>query len=70
MSNIHLGDVRYNAQTSAFEARVNITAGGTTYGYPCHVAGPLTMDMNTVRARLERHAMRLSVRGGGLVSHI
>ncbi len=70
MSNIQLGNVRYNAQSGAFEARVDVISGGATYGYPCQVPGPLTMDMKRVRACLERHAMRLSVRGAGLMSHL
>jgi len=70
MSNIHLGDVRYNAQSAAFEARVDIVSGGATYRYPCQVRGPLTMDMTRVRAGLERHAMHQSVRGAALVSHL
>lgn len=70
MSNIHLGDVRYNAQSGAFEARVDVMSGGSTYRYPCQVPGPMNMDMTRVRAGLERHAMRLSVRGSGLLSHI
>jgi hypothetical protein len=70
MSNIRLGDVRYNAQAGAFEARVDVISGGAVYGYPCQVPGPLNMDMKRVCAGLERHAMRLSVRGAGLMSHM
>ena len=69
MSNIHLGYVNYNAQTGAFEARVDVISGGATYRYPCQVPGPMTMDMKRVRSGLEQHAMRLSARGAGLLSH-
>jgi len=67
--NINLGDVRYNAQAGAFEARVDIARGGTTFRYPCSVAGPMTMDMDQVRAGLRRNAMRMSDSSPDLLSH-
>ncbi len=66
MLNIHLGSVK----SGAFEARVDVVSGGSTYRCPCQVSGPMTMDIKRVRAGLERHAMRLSVRGAGLLSHM
>jgi len=58
--NISLGDVRYNATAGAFEARVDIARGATTFRYPCSVAGPVTMDMAQVHEGLKRRAMRMS----------
>lgn len=60
MTQINLGDVRYNATMGAFEARVDIERNGTTFRYPCQVAGPVTMDMERVRHSLATHAMRMS----------
>jgi hypothetical protein len=34
MSNIRLGDVRYDAQAGAFEARVDIISGGVVIATP------------------------------------
>lgn len=66
---INLGDVRYNAQSGAFEARVDIARGGTTFRYPCSFAGPMTMDMGQVRAGLRRSALRMSDTRPDLLSH-
>ncbi|PHP27489.1 orotidine 5'-phosphate decarboxylase [Limimaricola cinnabarinus] len=70
MQTIRLGDVRYNAQLGAFEARVDVDRNGTTYRYPCQVAGPIDMDAGHVRASLTRHAMRMSDSGASLWSHL
>lgn len=67
---ISLGDVRYNAQTGAFEARVDIARGNSTFRYPCQVAGPVTMDMDQVRAGLRRNALRMSDTGSELLSRL
>ncbi|MCK0121082.1 orotidine 5'-phosphate decarboxylase [Loktanella sp. F6476L] len=68
--NISLGDVRYNATAGAFEARVDIARGTSTFRYPCSVAGPVTMDMDQVRDGLKRRAMRMSDTSPDLMSHI
>lgn len=68
--NISLGDVRYNATAGAFEARVDIARGTTTFRYPCSVAGPMTMDMDQVRESLKRRAVRMSDSGPALMSRI
>ncbi|MEO9864617.1 MAG: orotidine 5'-phosphate decarboxylase [Yoonia sp.] len=68
--NISLGDVRYNATAGAFEARVDIARGTSTFRYPCSVAGPVTMDMDQVRDGLKRRAMRMSDTNPDLMSHI
>lgn len=70
MTQISLGDVRYNATAGAFEARVDIERNGTTYRYPCQVAGPVNMDMDRVRSGLASHAMRMSDTGSNLLSKI
>jgi hypothetical protein len=60
MGMIRLGDVRYNAQTESFEARVDVERGGKTFRYPCHVPGPIDMDTRWVTAALTRHALNQS----------
>lgn len=67
---ISLGDVRYNAQAGAFEARVDISRGTTTFRYPCQVSGPVTMDMDQVRAGLRRNALHMSDSGPELMSRV
>ena len=69
MTQINLGDVRYNATAGAFEARVDIQRAGRTFRYPCQVPGPMTMDMERVRTGLARHALRMSDTGSSLLSH-
>ncbi len=63
LGKIRLGDVRYNAQMGAFEARVDIERDGTTYRYPCQVPGPLDMDAGWVSQNLTKHALRQSDSG-------
>ncbi len=70
MNRIRLGEVRYNPQMGAFEARVDVEREGVLYRYPCQVAGPVDMDKSYVRARLEKHAMMQSDTGGFLRSAI
>ncbi|MBU0780723.1 MULTISPECIES: orotidine 5'-phosphate decarboxylase [Loktanella] len=70
MTQINLGDVRYNATAGAFEARVDIQRAGRTFRYPCMVAGPLNMDMDRVRTGLAKHALRMSDSGASLMSSI
>lgn len=67
---ISLGDVRYNARTCAFEARVDVRRKETTFRYPCEVAGPITMDMNDVRAGLRRRALAMSDTRSDLLSRL
>tara|TARA_R110002051_G_scaffold1008_1_gene4866 strand:- start:316 stop:498 length:183 start_codon:yes stop_codon:yes gene_type:complete len=55
-----INDIRYNAASGSFEARVDIERDGRMYRYPCAVAGPLDMDMSTVRASLSHQAKRMS----------
>ena len=64
MENVTLGTVRYNPAVGAFEARVDIERGGTTYRYPCQLHGPLTLPEDQVRSGLARNAMRMSDSGG------
>ncbi|PYE84217.1 orotidine 5'-phosphate decarboxylase [Pseudoroseicyclus aestuarii] len=70
MNNIQMGDIRYNAQVGAFEARVDVIRGGSTFRYPCQVAGPIDMDDAQVRASLASHALRQSDSGSALWSHL
>ncbi len=57
---VRFKDVHYNAQRGAFEARVDIVRGAQTFRYPCSVAGPITMDPDTVRAGLYSKALKMS----------
>lgn len=68
MSDISLGNIRYNPTTGAFEARVDIDRKGRTYRYPCSVPGTLMMDDGAVRRGLTKQALQMSRRESGLVS--
>lgn len=68
MPTIEIASVVYNAERGAFEGRVDINAGGRRYRYPCHVTGPLDMDMTIVRSNLARQAVNMSDTGVGLLS--
>ncbi len=68
MSDISLGNIRYNPTTGAFEARVDIDRKGRTYRYPCSVPGTLMMDDGAVRSGLMSQALQMSRRESGLVS--
>jgi len=68
MNDIRLHNVHYNPQASAFEARVDINRGSTTYRYPCHVPGPMTMDMEQVCDQLTQQALRMSDTGATMMS--
>lgn len=68
MTQIAVGDIRYNPVTGAYEARVDIDRKGRTYRYPCSVAGSLMMEDAAVRQSLTKQAMRLAGREGGLHS--
>lgn len=68
MNDIRLHNLHYNASAGAFEARVDINRGSTTFRYPCHVTGPMNMDMDQVCTKLTMQALRMSDTGTGLVS--
>ena len=68
MTNIHLGQISYNASAGAFEARVDVHRGGHIYGYPCAIDAPLTMGPDDVRSRLIAQAERRSAGRGGMRS--
>ena len=70
MTQISLGSVRYNPAAGAFEARVDVQRSGKTLRFPCQISGPVTMDMDRVRAGLTRHAQSMFTRGTTLMSHI
>ncbi len=66
MSDISLGNIRYNPTTGAYEARVDIDRKGRTYRYPCSVPGTLMMDVGAVRRGLTQQAMKMARVEGGL----
>lgn len=70
MPTIEIASVNYNAAVGAFQARVDISAGGRCFRYPCEVAGPLDMDMGYVRKRLAHQAVKMSDTGVSLLSKI
>ena len=68
MSDISLGNIRYNPTTGAYEARVDIDRKGRTYRYPCSIPGSLMMSENAVHHGLTQQAMKMARREGGLQS--
>ncbi len=69
VTKMKINDIRYNAQSGSFEARVDIERGGRMFRYPCEVTGPLDMDMSSVRKSLGKQAHRMSDTGTSLRSH-
>ncbi len=70
MAQVEIAKITYNAATGAFEARVDISAGGRRFRYPCAVAGPVDLDLGFVRKSLKRQAINMSDTGGNLLSKI
>lgn len=68
MSQIDVGDIRYNPVAQAYEARVDVARQGRTYRYPCSVRGSLMLEEDVVRRRLTRQAKIMAGREGGLQS--
>ncbi len=69
VNKMKINDIRYNAQSGSFEARVDIERNGRIYRYPCTVSGPLDMDMSSVRKSLGHQAYRMSDTGISLQSY-
>ena len=67
MRDVRLHNLHYNSQAGAFEARVDINRGQTTYRYPCQFTGPASMDMEIVCKGLTQQALRMSDTGTGLM---
>mgnify|MGYP001081621490 CR=1 FL=1 len=53
-------NVWYNPNAAAFEGRVDIRRGGTTFRYPCMVQGPAGMHRAAVDAQMLDQARRMS----------
>jgi len=68
MPTIEIANINYNPALGAFEARVDISANGRRFRYPCQVNGPLDMDMMDVKSRLARQAVGMSDTGIDLLS--
>ena len=68
MPKIEIGPIRYNAATSAYEARVDIARKGGTYRYPCSVPGTLTMGEDAIRQSLAQQARYMASLDGNLLS--
>lgn len=68
MSTITIKDIKYNAVAGAYQARVDVSARGKNFRYPCEVAGPLDMNVNDVRRRLKQQAIGMSDTGSDLWS--
>jgi len=60
MQAIKMGEVRYNAQIGAFEARVDIERNAVTFRYPCQLTAPISTDVEHVKLGLVRHALKMS----------
>ncbi|SLN57856.1 orotidine 5'-phosphate decarboxylase [Roseisalinus antarcticus] len=63
MDNVSFGDIRYNAASGAYEARVDIARGGRLFRYPARMKGPLDLPLDQVRAGLARNAFNMSDSG-------
>lgn len=63
MAEVQLGEIRYNAEASAFEARVDVRRGGQVFRYPCRVQGSATMPLEVIGAALARAALSMSDTG-------
>tara|TARA_R110002051_G_scaffold218784_1_gene282580 strand:+ start:6566 stop:6754 length:189 start_codon:yes stop_codon:yes gene_type:complete len=57
---MRINNLRYNAQSGAFLASVDIQRDGRMYRYPCELHGPQTMDPATIAAGLAERALRMS----------
>ncbi|MEL6683173.1 MAG: orotidine 5'-phosphate decarboxylase [Pseudomonadota bacterium] len=68
MLNIRVHNLQYNPQAGGFQARVDIKRDDTTYRYPDHFSGPMTMDRDIVCHGLTQQALRMSDSGTALVS--
>jgi len=66
MSDISLGNIRYNPTSGAYEARVDIDRKGRTYRYPCSVPGTLMMEEGAVRRGLTQQALQMARVENGL----
>lgn len=68
MSDISVGNVRYNPTTGAYEARVDIDRKGRTYRYPCSIPGTLMMSPSAVTRGLAKQAKQMANRDANLLS--
>lgn len=57
---MRINNLRYNAQSGAFMASVDIQRDGRTFRYPCELRGPQSMDPATIAAGLADRALRMS----------
>ncbi len=57
---VEIKGIWYNPATSAFEGRIDIRRGGTSFRYPCAVEGPMDMSPVEVRQRMTQQARRMS----------
>lgn len=68
MRDILLHNVYYNQNAGAFEARVDIRRGESTFRYPCQVTGPQTMDIDLVCNQLTQQAINMSDSGAAFLT--
>jgi len=68
MPTIEVVSVNYNPARNSFQGRVDISANGRRFRYPCEVKGPIDMDMTFVRSQLARQAVNMSDTGIGTLS--
>ncbi len=57
---MRINNLRYNANSGAFEASVDIQRDGRMYRYPCEYMAPQTMEPASVAAGLAARALRMS----------
>ena len=64
MAQVNLGQIKYDARSASFEARVDVMRSGVVYRYPCRIHGPRDMPTEVVGASLARAALSMSDTSG------
>lgn len=59
MIKMYVGEIHYDHNAGAYQARVDIEREGHKFRYPCQVHGPEYLDMETVRSSLAQRALGL-----------
>ncbi len=70
MSQITVHNISYNAGTQAFEARVDVRKGQSTFRYPCQVAADMMTPLRDVQSQLRQQALRMSDSNPDLMSSL
>ncbi|MEY1556355.1 orotidine 5'-phosphate decarboxylase [Yoonia sp. R2331] len=57
---VQIRNLRYNPAAEAFEGRIDIQRGNTSFRYPCTVEGPVSMSPAEVRQKMKAQARSMS----------